>query len=48
MSQKPTEDYSFCQASPAFEGLSADEIASILSTARPLEVAGGESSFSTG
>jgi len=48
MSQKPTEDYSFCQASPAFEGLSADEIASILSTARPLEVAGGEILFRQG
>jgi len=48
MTDGPESDFSFCQGSPAFEGLSLEEIASILSAARPLEVAGGEKLFRQG
>lgn len=42
MPENTAPDYSFCKGSPAFEGLSDAEIGSILATAKPLEVSGGE------
>ena len=48
MTDENTPDYSFCKGSPAFEGLSDAEIGSILATARPVEVSGGEVLFRQG